>query len=99
MPPGWQSQDKFVRHLEAEPIETHLKYQKISYGEHDWDNIPPVVPRFIFHLVKYMQGVTAEIDELVHLESVASLRKECEKRLGVSMISNFNYNNHHFLEP
>jgi len=41
---------------------------------HDWDNIPPVVPRFVIHLSKYIEGITDHVKHLKALETVESLR-------------------------
>lgn len=33
--------------LEGQRIENPLVYRKIEYPSREWDNIPPVVPKFI----------------------------------------------------
>jgi len=33
--------------LEGQKIENPMIYQKITYPSHEWDNIPPVIPKFI----------------------------------------------------
>jgi len=31
-----------------------IHYKQIKYHKHEWDNIPPVVPKFIINLSKYV---------------------------------------------
>lgn len=35
-----------------------LQYKQIKYHKHEWDNIPPVVPKFIINLSKYVKGLS-----------------------------------------
>ena len=60
--------------LEGKRINNPLVYEKIKYPSHEWDNIPPVIPRFIIQLEKYMSGLTAAVKTQSELETVASLR-------------------------
>jgi hypothetical protein len=36
-----------------------IRYKQIKYHKHEWDNIPPVVPKFIINLSKYVEGLSA----------------------------------------
>ena len=51
-----------------------MVYKKIEYPSHEWDNIPPVIPKFIIQLEKYMDGVTKEVKRMNGLETVSNLR-------------------------
>ena len=51
----WQDQEPFVKFLEKRDLDNPHVYKKLNYYNHDWDNIPPVVPRFIIHLSKYTE--------------------------------------------
>ena len=44
---AWQSQDDFMKNLENEPLDNPLVYEKIPYYSREWDNIPPIVPRYV----------------------------------------------------
>ena len=44
---AWQSQDDFMKGLEAEPLANPLVYERIDYVSREWDNIPPIVPRYV----------------------------------------------------
>ena len=64
--------------LEGKRIENPLVYSKIQYPSHEWDNIPPVIPRFIINLEKYMEGVTVMLMDQSKLETTANLRSWSE---------------------
>ena len=64
--------------LEGQRIENPLVYSKIQYPSHEWDNIPPVIPRFIINLEKYMEGVTTMLMDQSKLETTANLRSWSE---------------------
>ena len=57
MPHTWDNEHEFIRGQEKKTIRDVLIYEAVKYGEHDWDNIAPVVTRFLLHLSKYMSGV------------------------------------------
>ena len=76
---AWQSQDDFMKALEAEPLDNPLVYEKIPYVSREWDNIPPIVPRYVIQLSKYMAGVTKQVKYQSELETVASLRDFTER--------------------
>ena len=67
--------------LEGQKIENPLIYTKIKYPSHEWDNIPPVIPRFIIQLEKYMDGLTTAVKTQTELETVASLRQFTEGKV------------------
>jgi hypothetical protein len=35
-----------------------IRWKPIKYHKHEWDNIPPVVPKFIINLAKYVRGLS-----------------------------------------
>ena len=70
--------------LEGQRIENPLIYSKIQYPSHEWDNIPPVIPKFIIQLEKYMEGITSMLKTQSELETVAELRKWSENEVKVS---------------
>ena len=80
----WMHQDDFMLKLEGQRIENPLIYQKIQYPSHEWDNIPPVIPKFIINLEKYMEGVTDLLKQQSLLETTASVRAWTESSVKVS---------------
>jgi len=68
----WQSQDDFLKDLEFkfEDIDP-LKYKRVKYSKHEWDNIPPVVPKFIINLSRYVEGLSEVCSAWDKLETVS----------------------------
>ena len=83
-PHEWINNDNLMLSLEGKKIENPLIYEKITYPSHEWDNIPPVIPKFIIQLEKYMEGITSRLKSETELETVASLRTWSENSINVS---------------
>ncbi len=62
-----------------------LNYRQVRYHKHEWDNIPPVVPKFIINLSKYVEGLSNWANFESKLETVPQLRIFSEKELNVSV--------------
>ena len=54
---SWENEHAFIKGQEKKKIKNVLVYEPVKYGEHDWDNIAPVVTKFIMHPSKYMGGI------------------------------------------
>jgi hypothetical protein len=77
--------------LVKEKLEDCLTFEWPAYMSHDWDNIPPVVPRYIIQLTKYMEGVTAIVKTHDQAEKSLSVRKDMEaahKKLDATIAKN-----------
>jgi hypothetical protein len=61
-----------------------IRYKQIKYHKHEWDNIPPVVPKFIINLSKYVKGLSALALKAHQEENVSGLREWIEKEFSVS---------------
>ena len=44
--PKWESNEIFVKTLDADLIETYLEWIPVHYEKSDWDNIPPLVAKY-----------------------------------------------------
>lgn len=60
----WQKQILQVQEYKNKQVQNIFDYDDFAYEEHEWDNIPPVVPRFAMHLEKYIEGVTQFCNEI-----------------------------------
>lgn len=61
-----------------------IRYKRVSYHRHEWDNIPPVVPRFVIHLQRYVEAISAlELAES-QKETTQHLRSFAETNFNVS---------------
>ena len=58
-----------------------MYYEKFSYSAYEWDNLPPVVPRFTIHLEKHLAGLTNVVNELHEREHIDDLRHEVENNV------------------
>ena len=83
----WTHQDEFMLSLEGQRIPNPLVYSKIKYPSHEWDNIPPVIPKFIINLEKYMEGLTEIVKRETELETTALLRKFTQAEINVSRLT------------
>jgi hypothetical protein len=74
-----------LKELEQE-LETvdPLNYRQVKYHKHEWDNIPPVVPKFIINLSKYVEGLSNWANSESKIETVPQLRSFSERELNVS---------------
>ena len=54
---SWEHQKKFIDFLDHKQVENCLVYEPINWSQKDWDNIAPIVPKYILHLAHYMQGI------------------------------------------
>lgn len=61
-----------------------IRYKQVRYHKHEWDNIPPVVPKFIINLSKYVEGLANRALVQSEEENVAQLRTFTEGQLVVS---------------
>jgi hypothetical protein len=61
-----------------------IRYKQIKYHKHEWDNIPPVVPKFIINLSKYVAGLSALALKAHESENVEQLRAWTETQLQVN---------------
>jgi len=52
-----------------------LNFKKVKYHKHEWDNIPPVVPKFIVNLSRYVEGLSAICHDWKKEERTSSIRE------------------------
>ena len=79
----WESQEKLIQEWELEEVEDCLKFVDLKYQRHEWDNIPIIVPRFIFYTNKYIKGLSKFCKAIDDAESTQSLRTDLDKKYKV----------------
>ena len=62
-----------------------LHFKKVKYHKHEWDNIPPVIPKFIVNLSKYVEGLSDICSKWHKEETMDQLRSYTESQLTVSL--------------
>ena len=65
----------YLRAQEHKKVADFLEYKTPRYIDRDWDNIPPVVSRFLIHIDKYMHGFSKVLSHENSLETTADLRE------------------------
>ncbi len=53
----WASTEKLLSEWEHQKIGTEFQYKDFAYDRDEFDNVPPVVPRFLFYLQLNMKPV------------------------------------------
>ncbi len=71
----WQSQEKLLEEVKQPEIMEVLHYSDFRYEVNEWDNVPPVLPRFHFYNQAYMRGIVEFCYSKSKEESTKSLRE------------------------
>ena len=77
----WGDSCDLIKYLEDKQLEDPLNFKKVGYYDRDWDNVPPVLPRYIFHLSKYTESLVDNMRKQTKLETVANLRTDTETKV------------------
>jgi hypothetical protein len=73
----WESTEKLLPQWEQQEIGSEkLVYEDFKYKQDEFDNVPPVVPRFLFYLQLNVKPVCEYLNGLLTNQSVSSLRTE-----------------------
>ena len=72
----WESVPKLMNEFEHQEINDEFIYDDFKYKNEEFDNVPPVIPRFQFYLQLNIKPLVAFAKELKEGQSVPDLRKE-----------------------
>ena len=72
----WESVEKMVSEWEHQEIGDPFVYEDFKYSLDEFDNLPPVIPRFSFYLQLNLKPMIAYLKMLNESQSVGSLRDE-----------------------
>ena len=73
----WKSQERLILDLDkGDPDMDPLQYKIFLYEKNEWDNVPQVIPRFQFHLQRYMRGMSQVLFERSQDETTEHLRAD-----------------------
>ena len=72
----WESVPKLISDFEQQDIGDPFVYTDFAYKLDEFDNVPPVIPRFQFYLQLNIKPLTAYLKELRDGQSVPELRDE-----------------------
>lgn len=46
----WESFQKLIKNWEEQSVKNRFQYERFDYKADEWDNVPPVIPRFMFYM-------------------------------------------------
>lgn len=72
----WESVEKMVSEWETQDVGEQFEYKNFKYNLDEFDNLPPVIPRFAFFLQLHIKPMTEYLYELKNGQSIGSLRDE-----------------------
>jgi len=72
----WESVPRLISEMEKQDIGDPFVYNDFSYRLDEFDNVPPVIPRFTFYLQLNLKPIIAYAKTLKDGQSVPELRTE-----------------------
>jgi hypothetical protein len=73
-----ENQEKLVKEYLKYKVDDPLKYEEFKYPFNEWDNVPPIIPRFILKMNQHLKSLVASCSAKFHEESTHNLRKDFE---------------------
>ena len=61
----WESLKKLITSWEEQEVKDTFVYTQFDYKPDEWDNVPPVIPRFHFYLQNCL-AKTVEFTKEIH---------------------------------
>ena len=72
----WESFSKLIKDFEEQKIDDPFVYAKFDYNPEEWDNVPPVIPRFNFYMQNCLEKSIEFNKEVKGRQTTAELRTE-----------------------
>ena len=72
----WESTEKLLTDWEHQVTGENFNYIDFDYQKDEFDNVPPVVPRFLFYLQLCLKPVTTQLQTFLTLETTEHLKAE-----------------------
>ena len=72
----WESVPKLISEFEQQDIGEEFVYTDFHYKLDEFDNVPPVIPRFQFYLQLNIKPITRYLKQLKDGQSVEDLKEE-----------------------
>ena len=77
----WESFSKLIKDFEAQEVADRFVYKSFEYKAEEWDNVPPVIPRFTFYMQNCMEKSIEFNKEVYERQTTASLSDEIYAKL------------------
>lgn len=75
-----ENQERLVKQYLKYQVEDSLKYEEFKYPLNEWDNIPPIIPRFILTMNQHLKSIVATCRDKFKEESTYNLRTDLESQ-------------------
>lgn len=72
----WESTEKLLNEWEHQEVGQNFEYKDFDYERDEFDNVPPVVPKFLFYLQLNLKPVTQHLMHELKLQTTESLKQE-----------------------
>jgi hypothetical protein len=72
----WQSLEKLVKQWEEQEVKNRFEYEEFKYELDEWDNVPPVLPRFQFYIQNCLKQSIEFSKEVKERQTTEELRTE-----------------------
>ena len=72
----WESLQKLVKQWEDQEVKDPFMYEEFKYELDEWDNVPPVLPRFQFYIQNCLKHNIEFAKEVKDRQTTEELRTE-----------------------
>ena len=72
----WESLEKMVKSWEDQEVKDPFVYINFAFKLEEWDNVPPVIPRFQFYLQNCLAHTVKFAHEVNNRQTTQDLNKE-----------------------
>lgn len=77
----WESTEKLLPEWESQSHGENFEYQTFDYKKDEFDNVPPIVPRFLFYLQLNLKPLCDFTKDFITKQTTESLKEEVENWL------------------
>ena len=75
-----ESQERLVKEYLNYKVEDPLQYERFHYPLNEWDNIPPILPRFILTMNEHLKALVDSWKNKFKEEKTIDLRMDLENQ-------------------
>ena len=72
----WESTEKLLTEWEQQEVPQNFEFQRFAFERDEFDNVPPVVPRFLFYIQLVMHPMLDKLKEISQIQTTVQLREE-----------------------
>ena len=76
----WESLKKLISEWEAQEVKDPFVYEQFKYNADEWDNVPPVLPRFQFYMQNCLDKTVAFTKEVNERQTTHQLKSEMDDK-------------------